>query len=100
MWDFGDGTVKTGYSAEHSYKKPGRYKITCTFFDINRRAWTNSYCIYVVVKEVLPTILRFNKELFGDDIIKKSLKCSKIERVARIEALNSNTVTEPLDING
>lgn len=100
MWDFGDGTVKTGYSAEHSYKKPGRYKITCTFFDINRRALTNSYCIYVIVKEVLPTILRFNKELFGDDIIKKTLKCSKIERVARIEALNSNTVTEPLNING
>jgi len=61
LWDFGDGTKKEGYSAEHNYKKPGRYKITCTFFDINRKAWVNDYCIYVVVKEVLPTILRFDK---------------------------------------
>ena len=47
LWDFGDGTQKIGYSAEHTYKKPGRYHITCTFFDINRRAWVNDYSIYL-----------------------------------------------------
>lgn len=99
LWDFGDGTQKMGYSAQHSYKLPGRYKITCTFFDINRRAWTNLYCIYVVVKELIPTVLRFDEELYPNDIVKSQIFCSKIERIARIEALNSNTVREPLTIN-
>lgn len=93
LWDFGDGTKIQGYSAEHAYKKPGRYKITCTFFDINRRSWVNNYQIYVVVKQVLPTILRFD-ELYT----KKELKCSKIERVVRLQALNSNTVQQQLKI--
>ena len=94
LWDFGDGTKKEGYSAEHNYKKPGRYKITCTFFDINRKAWVNDYCIYVVVKEVLPTILRFDKSQTKTDI-----KCSKIEKIARLEALNSNTIKDDLIVN-
>lgn len=94
LWDFGDGTTKTGYSAEHSYKKPGRYKITCTFFDINRKAWVNDYSIYVVVKEVLPTILRFDTTK-----TKSEITCSKVERIAKIEALNSNTIKDDLVVN-
>jgi hypothetical protein len=93
MWDFGDGTKIEGYSAEHSYKKPGRYKITCTFFDIDRKAWVNDYSINVTVKEVLPTILKFDTKSTKSDV-----KCSKIERIARIEALNSNTVEEDLNV--
>ena len=94
LWDFGDGTTKTGYSAEHSYKKPGRYKVTCTFFDINRKAWVNDYSIYVIVKEVFPTILRFDTTKTKTDVI-----CSKIERIAKIEALNSNTIKDDLIVN-
>ena len=94
LWDFGDGTTKAGYSAEHSYKKPGRYKITCTFFDINRKAWVNDYSIYVVVKEVLPTILRFDTTK-----TKSEITCSKVERIAKIEALNSNTIKDDLVVN-
>lgn len=55
LWDFGDGYIEEGYSVEHHYSKPGRYKITCTFYDINRCAWKNSYHIYVSVKEIIPT---------------------------------------------
>ena len=94
LWDFGDGTTKTGYSAEHSYKKPGRYKITCTFFDINRKAWVNDYSIYVIVKEVFPTILRFDTSK-----TKSEITCSKIERVAKVEALNSNMIDDALTVN-
>lgn len=101
-WDFGDGTKVTGYSAQHSYKKPGRYKITCTFFDINRRAWVNDYSIYVVVKEIIPSILRFDDKLYSSQnkLVKDQVVCSKIERICRIEALNSNTVKEQLQIKG
>lgn len=94
LWDFGDGTKIEGYSAEHSYKKPGRYKITCTFFDINRQAWVNNYCIYVIVKEVLPTELRF-----VTDKTVSQIKCSKIQKIAELEALISNTVNKDLDVN-
>lgn len=94
LWDFGDGTQVQGYNVEHSYKKPGRYKITCTFFDINRRGWVNDFCIYVIVKEVIPTMLRFDK-----NNTKKSIKCSKIERLTRLESLISNTVDRELNVS-
>lgn len=93
LWDFGDGTQVNGYSAEHHYSKPGRYKITCTFFDINRRGWVNDFCLYVVVKEVIPTMLRFDKEH-----TKSSIKCSKIERITRLESLISNNVDKELNV--
>lgn len=98
-WDFGDGTKITGYSAEHAYTKPGRYKITCTFFDINRRTWVNDYSVYVIVKEIIPSILRFDDKLY-DTIVKEKVTCSKIERICRIEALTSNTVKDKLQIKG
>lgn len=93
MWDFGDGVKKEGFNVEHSYKKPGRYKITCTFFDIDRKAWVNDYSITVTVKEVLPTIIKFDK-----NYTKNEINCSKIERIARLEAFNSNTIKKDLDI--
>lgn len=95
LWDFGDGTKIEGYSAEHAYRKPGRYRITCTFFDINRQAWVNNYCIYVVVKEVLPTLLRFVNQ--NDENTR--IKCSKIQKIAQLEALVSNTVQKELNVN-
>lgn len=96
LWDFGDGTKVQGYSAEHSYKKPGRYKVTCTFFDINRQAWVNDYCIYVVVKEVLPTAISF----YQPREEKQNVFCSKIERIATIQATLSNTTNQQLEIVG
>lgn len=94
LWDFGDGTQVQGYNVEHHYTKPGRYKITCTFFDINRRGWVNDFCLYVTVKEVIPTMLRFDKER-----TKKSIKCSKIERITRLESLISNNVDKELNVS-
>lgn len=91
LWDFGDGTKKEGYYSEHSYEKPGYYKITCTFFDINRRGYQNNFSIYVIVKEVLPTHLSF-------DNIRENITCSKIEKIARIQAVLSNTISEDLKI--
>ena len=93
LWDFGDGTKKVGYNVEHYYKKPGRYKISCTFFDINRRGYQNSFCLYVIVKEVLPTMLRFDK-----NYTKSSIFCSKIERIARMECLISDSVNKELNV--
>ena len=93
LWDFGDGYKEEGYSVEHHYAKPGRYTITCTFYDINRCAWKNSYHVVVNVKEVIPTELRFIKQF-----CKKEIKCSKIERITRIEALLSMTSASELQI--
>lgn len=92
-WDFGDGTKKEGYSVQHSYDKAGYYKITCSFFDINRRKISNSFSIGVVVKEVIPTNLRFDTQN-----TKTSIKCSKIEKITRLEASISKNVNEELKI--
>ena len=93
LWDFGDGHTEEGYSVEHSYKKPGRYKISCTFYDINRCAWKNSYHIYVSVKEIIPTKLSFVKNL-----VKSEIKCSKIERIAQLEAFLSSSCNDNLKV--
>lgn len=93
LWDFGDGTQKEGYYAEHSYKRAGKYKISCMFFDINRKSWVNDYSIHVIVKEVLPTMIQFDKEF-----TKSQVKCSKPERIARLQAFNSQTVKNDLKI--
>ena len=103
LWDFGDGTKKMGYSVEHYYKKPGRYCITCTFFDINRKGYKNSFCAYVIVKELIPTQLSFVKEFTSSDgtktvYTKSNISCSKIERIARMECLVSNTVDKEFDV--
>lgn len=103
LWDFGDGTKKMGYSVEHYYKKPGRYCITCTFFDINRKGYKNSFCAYVIVKELIPTQLSFVKDFTSSDgtntvYTKSNISCSKIERIARMECLVSNTVDKEFDV--
>lgn len=92
-WDFGDGYKEEGYSVEHSYKMPGRYKISCTFYDINRCAWENLFYVEVVVKEVLPTQLNFVQ-----DQTSSVIKCSKIERICRLQATLSTTTETDLQI--
>lgn len=92
-WDFGDGTKIQGYSVKHHYERAGQYTITCSFFDINRRKYKNSYSISVVVKEVIPTELRFSKKHTLDEI-----KCSKIEKIAKLETLISKNVDKELDV--
>ena len=93
MWDFGDGHTEEGYSVEHYYSKPGRYKISCTFYDINRRAWKNSFYIYVTVKELIPNCLSFVDEYTKSDVL-----CSKIERIARLETTLSLNCHEDLQV--
>ena len=89
LWNFGDGTTKEGCNVEHTYKRPGRYKISCTFFDINREGWTNTYSIIVQVKEIIPTMIRFVED-FNE--FKHEIKCSKIEKIAKIETLLAKTI--------
>lgn len=94
LWDFGDGTVVHGYTAEHYYKLPGKYTITCTFFDINRLGVKNGYEVTVIVKQILPTAIAFDVNESNID----TLKCSSISKIARIEATLSNNVKEAVSI--
>lgn len=91
LWNFGDGTLVEGYNVEHSYKKPGKYKITCVFFDINRQGWNNTFSVVVQVKEVIPTLLRFSE---NKNDHKEEIKCSKIEKITRLESLLAKNVDE------
>lgn len=59
-WDFGDGTVIEAPSAEHYYKKSGKFTITATLYDIDR---VPDYKIVppktIYVKEIVPTEISF-----------------------------------------
>lgn len=55
----GDGTVIKGTSATHYYKFPGKFRITCTLYNIDGSPVENSLYTDVIVKEVIPTELSF-----------------------------------------
>lgn len=93
-WDFGDGTVIEGYSATHAYSTPGKYTISCIFYDVNRQGIQNGYTIKVIVKQVIPTQLAF---VVNQSNI-TSIPCSKIEKIAQIEGLLSDNVKESVDV--
>jgi hypothetical protein len=42
-WDFGDGTQSTTLTGYHTYKWPGKYKVTLTVYDSNGFAYDSSY---------------------------------------------------------
>lgn len=94
LWDFGDGTQIEGYNAKHVYTRPGRYRISCILFNIDRKGIQNQYYIDVIVKEIIPTMLSFDKKKSS----KANILCSKPERIAVVEATLSNTVNEELQI--
>lgn len=101
-WDFGDGYTGKGQMASHNYTLPGKYRISCTFYDMDRRAITNTYTVDVIVKDIAPTTLTFvnddEKDIgelkpFDEDldlsdigIYKKEIVCSKIDKIAKIRA--------------
>lgn len=39
VWDFGDGTTSEAVTATHTYKEPGRYKVTCYLYDKNGESY-------------------------------------------------------------
>lgn len=93
-WNFGDGTEVEGYSATHHYDIPGKYTITCTFFDIHRQGILNEYKLQVIVKQVIPSVLIFDR----NESKKESIKCSEITKIAKIEVLLSNNVKDNVDL--
>lgn len=93
LWDFGDGNTKMGYEVSHYYTKPGKYEITCTLFNSRTRegkVFESNKTIHV--KELIPSIINVKES-------KSDIKCSKIERIARLECLLSNTVKNNLNVN-
>lgn len=59
-WDFGDGTVIEAPTAEHYYKKAGKFTISATLYDIDR---VPDYKIVpsktIYVKEIVPNEISF-----------------------------------------
>lgn len=93
LWDFGDGTTKKGRVVEHNYSRPGHYTISATLFDANKESCKVSNTINVIVKELLPTVIKFDVPS-----VKNEIKCSKIEKIARLECMVSNLTDAPLEV--
>lgn len=93
-WDFGDGTETDGQFATHSYKFPGRYTITCYFFDIDRKGYKNGYSLDVIVKQAIPSKIEFVKS----ESSVESIPCSSTEKIARLDVTLSNLVSMNLNI--
>lgn len=59
QWDFGDGTIIYAETAEHAYKKPGKYKITCQTYEIGNGSPDKVYAVYIIVKEAFASNIEF-----------------------------------------
>lgn len=94
LWDFGDGTQIEAPSATHFYTKPGKYRITCTFFDIDRRGYLNDYELFVVVKDVVPTEMQI-KDFEAET---KTFNVCKIVKLDTVIATLSNSCATELDL--
>ena len=88
-WDFGDGTIVEGITAEHSYEKAGKYKISCTFYNITRTPIENEYTINVIVKEIVPLELRLSE---NDIKSEYSYVRSKISNIFQLESYVSSFI--------
>lgn len=80
-WDFGDDTIIEGSSAEHYYKMSGKYTITCTFYDLDRKPIENNFSVDIIVKEIIPLKLEIKQ-----DTLNSNLSCSKISKLLSIES--------------
>lgn len=89
-WDFGDGTVVTGYTATHYYKNPGKYIISCTFFDTRLNPVRNTTSITVYVKDVIPTILSVEHEYNMSPTICRTTRLFEMS-----VTLSDNIISEP-----
>lgn len=79
QWDFGDGTIIYGETAEHSYKQPGRYKITCQPYILSdgspdERVFTT----YITVKEAFASTITLDTGGKKDFYISKNNKIGQL----------------------
>lgn len=92
LWNFGDGTLVEGIRASHYYKTPGKYRINCIFYDIDRKSIEGEYYLDIVVKEIIPTSIDFIKESGW----KKEYNISKNNKLGSLSVtLNKNIEIEP-----
>lgn len=94
LWNMGDGTEIEGYSVKHAYKIPGIYTVSCIFFDITRNVTINEYKLKIIVKEVIPSVIKF------DDVktVKNTFYCSETNKISGLEILQSLSNTIDLNI--
>lgn len=72
QWDFGDGTIVYDKTAVHSYKKPGRYKITCHAYSLVDGVEDTIYTIYITVKEAFASTISFLEKTPSEFYISKN----------------------------
>jgi hypothetical protein len=71
-WDFGDGGVATGLTAQHAFSSPGRYKVTLRI--LGKNGTSGQYWNYVKVAE--PLLFKMKND--GNEIVDASSYHSKI----------------------
>ena len=94
-WDLGDGTIIRDVSAIHSYKYPGKYTISCTFYDIAGTPIENTVTVNVVVKEPIPTQLEF----LNPNSWKKNYPISKNNKLGTLFVTVSDLISSEPEIS-
>jgi hypothetical protein len=60
LWDFGDGTNSEAITAKHTYKLPGRYKVTCYLYDKLGNSYYDSFAQNVDIYNFVPDSISIN----------------------------------------
>ena len=63
LWDFGDGTSSETITARHTFKEPGRYKVTCYLYDRNGQSYYDSFAQNVDIYNYIPNTITLSYPL-------------------------------------
>ncbi len=86
LWDFGDGTTSNAVSASHAYTIPGKYKVTCYFYDGDGVSYYNVFSVDIDIFDFIEDRLSISSDYNIDH------KTGQLKNPITIERYNSSRV--------
>lgn len=84
LWDFGDGTNSETVTARHTYKKAGRYKVTCYLYDRYGSSYYDTFAQNIDIYNYIPDTITINYSTTSSN-----LTCGKISNPITIQRSTS-----------
>lgn len=106
FFDFGDGTRSTDLTASHTYKYPGRYRLTLVVADSGNNIFKSSDEKIIEVSNVIPDNIFLNYSLSSDveqffsTLSVNPINLTRYNSVSMSELLSSNNFKVDLSVEG
>lgn len=92
LWDFGDGTTSNAVSASHAYTEPGKYKVTCYFYDGDGISYYNVFSVDIDIFDFIEDRLSISSDFNINHKTGQLKNPITIERYNSIHAIENGTL--------